>query len=72
MDPQDPNNIFGISVFGFFLLSVATFFFVSYKFMKGEGEGAKKGERMIMWGCVVGVIFVLIYACMAFIFKIII
>jgi hypothetical protein len=72
MDPLDPNNLFGISIFGFFIASVATFIFVSYKFMKDTGEKAKKGERVIMWGAVIGVIFVLIYACLAFIFKIII
>jgi len=72
MDSVDPNNLFGISVFGFFVASVAVFFFVCFKFMRGDGEGAKKGERMIMWGSAIGVFFVLIYAFLAFIYKIII
>lgn len=72
MDVLDPNNIFGYSIFGFFLLAVLTFFFVSYKFMTDAGEKTKPGERFIMWMAVAGVIVVLVYAVLAFIFKIII
>ncbi len=72
MDPLDPNNVFGLGIFAFFFFAVLTFFFVSYKFMRDSGEAPKKGERMIMWGATIGVIFVLIYAILAFIFKIII
>ncbi len=71
MDPIDPNNAFGFGILAFFLLAVITFFFISYKFMLGSGETPKKGEKLIMWGALVGVIFVVIYAVMAFVFKII-
>lgn len=72
MDALDPNNAFGYSIFGFFLLAVLTFFFVAWKFMNQTGGKTKGGERFIMWMSVVGVIVVLAYAILAFIFKIII
>lgn len=67
-----PDDIFGVSIFAFFLLAVLTFMYISYRFMKETGGRAKKGERVMMYGSVVGVILVLVYAVFALIFKIII
>ncbi len=72
MNSWNPDDVFGISIFVFFVVAIVTFFFISYRFMKHTGTPNKKGERMVMWASGVGVVFVLIYAVMAFVFKIII
>jgi hypothetical protein len=72
VDLSNPDDVFGISIFLFFLLAVAAFFFIAYKFMGSTGERAKKGEKVMMVASLVGVVLVLIYALLAFVFKIII
>jgi len=72
MNSWNPDNVFGVSIFVFFVLSVLTFMYVSYRFMTQTGGDVKKGERIIMWGSAIGVVFVVIYAVLALVFKIII
>ncbi|MFQ5509893.1 MAG: hypothetical protein ACE5FN_11250 [Leptospirillia bacterium] len=67
-----PDDIFGISIFGFFVLAVLVFVYITYKFFRNTGSKTKPGERRIVIGSVIGVFLVLIYAILAFIFKIII
>lgn len=68
----NPDDVFGISIFAFFLLAVLTFFYIAYRFMKHTGGTTRKGEKGIMVMALVGVVVVLVYAVLAFIFKIII
>ena len=72
MDNLTPDDIFGLSIFAFFIMAVLTFFYISRKFMTQTGDKVKTGERVTMWMALIGVILVVIYAVMAFVFKIII
>jgi len=72
MNGWSPDDVFGISIFAFFVLAVLIFFYVSYRFMSHTESETKPGERAIMWVSLVGVVLVLVYAVFAFIFKIII
>jgi len=72
VDLSNPDDVFGVSIFIFFLLAVAAFFYIAYKFMGSTGERPKKGEKVMMVLSLVGVTLVLVYALLAFVFKIII
>lgn len=72
VDLSNPDDVFGVSIFVFFLLAVTAFFYIAYKFMRSTGEKPKKGERIMMMMSLVGVMLVLVYALLAFVFKIII
>ncbi|MDH5527596.1 MAG: hypothetical protein OEY97_09850 [Nitrospirota bacterium] len=67
-----PDDVFGISIFAFFVLAVLTFIYISWQFFTKSEAQNKTGERIIMWASLVGVILVLVYAIFAFLFKIII
>ncbi len=69
---MSPDDVFGIGIFSFFVLTVAVFFYVAHMFINKTGTPIKPGEKAIMIGSVVGVLLVLVYAVFAFIFKIII
>lgn len=72
VDFSNPDDVFGVSIFTFFFLAVVAFFFIAYKFMTQTGEKAKKGERIMVWAALAGSLLVLVYAVLAFVFKIII
>jgi hypothetical protein len=72
LDLANPDDVFGLSILAFFVLAVVAFFFIAYKFMTVQGEKVKRGERVMMWSALVGVVLVLGYAVLAFLFKIII
>lgn len=72
VDLSNPDDVFGVSIFAFFVLAVLAFFYIAYKFMRATGEKPKKGERIMMIAALVAVVLVLVYAALAFVFKIII
>jgi len=72
VDFTNPDDVFGVSIFAFFFLAVVAFCFLAYKFMTQTGAKAKKGERVMVWAALAGSVLVLVYAVLAFLFKIII
>ncbi|MDH4228435.1 MAG: hypothetical protein OEW11_01660 [Nitrospirota bacterium] len=68
----NPENIFGYSIFGFFVLSVLVFLYIAWRFFHHSGDRIKRGEQVMVWASLVGVVLVLVYALFAFVFKIII
>ena len=72
IDLSNPDDVFGVSIFTFFVLAVVVFAYIVYKFMTQTGTKIKKGEKMMVYFSLVGVVFVLVYAMLAFVFKIII
>jgi len=67
-----PDDVFGISIFAFFVLAVLAFIYITWQFFTKSESRNKAGEKAIMWASLVGVILVVAYAVMAFLFKIII
>ena len=72
IDLSNPDDVFGVAIFGFFCMAVLAVGFVVYKIMTIKGEKVKKGERYMMLFCLLGAALVLGYAMLAFVFKIII
>jgi len=72
IDFTNPDDVFGVSIFTFFVLAVVAFFYIAYRFMTQTGTKIKKGEKVMVYFSLVGVLFVLVYAMLAFVFKIII
>jgi hypothetical protein len=72
VDFSNPDDVFGVGIFGFFALAVVLFIAIAYKFMTATGGRVKKGERVIVILSLVGAVLVLGYALLAFVLKIII
>jgi len=72
VDFSNPDDMFGVSIFTFFFLAVVAFGFICYKFMTQTGDTPKKGERVMVWAALAGSVLVLLYAVLAFLFKLII
>jgi len=72
VDFSNPDDVFGVSIFTFFFLAVVVFGYLVFKFMTQTGVKVKKGERVMVWAALAGSILVLVYAVLAFLFKLII
>jgi len=72
VDLTNPDDVFGVSIFTFFVLAVVAFMYISYKFLTQTGTKIKKGEKVMVYFSLVGILLVLVYAMLAFVFKIII
>jgi amino acid transporter len=72
IDLSNPDDVFGVSIFTFFFMAVVVFGYIAYRFMTQTGEKTKKGERVMVWAALAGSVLVLVYAALAFLFKIII
>ena len=72
VDFTNPDDVFGVSIFSFFFLAVVIFGFLVFKFMTQTGAKVKRGERVMVWAALGGSVLVLVYAVLAFLFKLII